>query len=180
MPKEAKKVIGRPFPKGVSGNPEGRRIKRKAPPPFQVTPDTLPDERQALAALYNKAINGRQGAVQALKTYLEHSVGKAAQKPPAPRSIVDDLAPETIERLSYAASRIVGKFHCPQCGYQEPARIEAESTGEFKPYTQPPPPKKVSVDAGEDKQVLMRQPPAVTVNEEMEARSRKGGTWPTL
>jgi hypothetical protein len=84
--KPVKKASGRPFPKGVSGNPQGR------PPKGESLTEVL------------KAVMGEEGKVLAAEKLLTLALGKGRQKPyfPALKYLYDRTDGEPIKAIQAA------------------------------------------------------------------------------
>src|SRR5690348_1400944 len=123
---EVKKVVGRPWPKGTSGNPRGRTKKAAEPPPA-LPDDALPGEQEALRALWNRAQSGKQGSTAAYKTYLEYLVGKARQREQVHQG--PQLSEETAKRICALAEQFGMPYEpCPKCGHVEHGKPSASVT----------------------------------------------------
>jgi hypothetical protein len=118
---QKKRPWGRPFQKGVSGNPGGRP-KKIAEAPLDVPEmpeDISPGERQVLIELWKWGKSGRQGAASALRNFYEFLYGKAGSKQPT-RSVVDDVRPETWTKICSLADLFGMPYNpCPACGHIE-------------------------------------------------------------
>lgn len=94
--------------------PKPRPVEQVLDTQQPVSADALPNERETLAALWNRAQSGKQGATQAYKTYLEYLVGRAAQKPQQAQG--PQLSPDTVNRITELATKLTAK--CANCGHE--------------------------------------------------------------
>ena len=105
----ARRGSGRPFPKGVSGNPGG---KPKLSPELRAALDTL--EPEALACLRNAIARGDREGVEAAKYVLNRKYGAPSQElkhtSDEPFKLVLDLVPPT-KRIGAGASERLPSAH---------------------------------------------------------------------
>lgn len=158
MPEQVKKKPrGRPFEKGNQFATRANRKQEDAPPPD--VSDALPDEKEALRALWARAQSGKQGSTAAYKTYLEYLVGKARQRDEMPSG--PKLSEETAARLATIATKLTTK--CAYCGKPVGgpsvelfvSQEQANDSSGFKAFDPPAPPKAQEPQEPEEKS----QPP---------------------